>query len=77
VHRYFDYTTAAAEAGISAEALAALRRRVEGEYLSPMLREMHLWMLCRAIGKGECTPADALRPRNGNLPPILELRLGG
>ncbi len=70
MHRYFDYTTAAAD-------LAALRRRVESEYRSVMLREMHLLMLCRAIGNSECTLAEALRPSSGDLPPMSDLRLGG
>jgi len=40
--KYFDYEAAAKEAGISAEDLDALRRRIGSDYPSQMLREMHL-----------------------------------
>ena len=75
--RYFDYEAAAVEAGVSAEDLAALRRRVESDYPSQMLREMHLYTICRAVGAGERTVADALKPPSNTLPPISEMRLGG
>ncbi len=42
-----------------------------------MLREMHLHTICRAIGAGEKTVADALKPNANKMPPISELRLGG
>ncbi len=74
---YFDYQVAADEAGISADDLAALRQRVEADYPSRMLRELHLLEICRAIGAGEKTLADALKPNSKVMPPISELRLGG
>ena len=75
--RYFDYKAAADEAGVSPEDLDALRRRVEADYPSRMLREMHLHAICKAIGAGEKTVADALKPNTNTMPPISELRLGG
>ena len=77
MHRYYDYEAAAAEAGISPEDLAALRRKVEADYPSQMLREMHLHALCRAIGRGECTVAEALEPGTGDMPDISKLTMGG
>lgn len=77
MHRYYDYEAAAAEAGISADDLAALRRKVEADYPSEMLREMHLQALCRAIGRGECTVAEALQPSGGDMPDISKLTMGG
>ena len=74
---YFDYEAAAAEAGVSAADLAALRRRVESDFPSQMLREMHLYAICRAIGAGQRTVADALKPPSNTMPPISEMRLGG
>ena len=76
-HKYFDYNQAAEEAGISADDLAYLRRRVETDYPSQMLREMHLHAWCKAIGRGELTVAEALTPSSGQPPPISEMRLGG
>jgi len=77
VAKYFDYEAAAKEAGISPEDLAALRKRVESDFPSQMLREMHLHTICRAIGAGQRTVADALKPPSNTLPPISEMRLGG
>ncbi len=77
VHKYFDYETAASQAGLSAEDLAALRRRVESDYPSPRLRERRLVALCKAIGKGECTLGDALQPPDGEFPGPAKLRMGG
>lgn len=77
MHRYYDYEAAAAEAGISADDLAALRRKVEADYVSPMLRELHLHALCRAIGRGERTVAEALQPGSGDMPDISKLTMGG
>ena len=77
VTRYFDYQADADEAGISSEELAALRRRVEADYASQMLRELHLHSICKAIAAGEKTVADALKPNSNTMPPISELRLGG
>ena len=74
---YFDYEAAAREAEVSPEDLAALRRRIESDYPSQMLREMHLHTICKAIGAGEKTLADALKPNTNVIPPISELRLGG
>lgn len=75
--RYFDWEAAAEQAGISPADLAAIRRRVESDYPSQMLREMHLHTICKAIGAGEKTVADALKPPTNKMPPISELRLGG
>ena len=77
VARYFDWEAAAERAGISPADLAAIRRRVERDYPSEMLREMHLEAICKAIGAGERTVADALKPPTNKLPPITDLRLGG
>ncbi|NQT88793.1 hypothetical protein HQ560_18645 [bacterium] len=77
VHKYYDYITAASDAGISPEDLAALRQKVEADYPSPMVREMHLHALCTAIGRGELTVAQALAPRTADMPPIAKLTLGG
>ena len=75
--KYFDYEVAAREAGLSREDLDALRCRVASDYPSRMLREMHLHTICKAIGAGQKTVADALKPNTNTMPPISELRLGG
>lgn len=75
--KYFDYEAAAKAAGVSPDDLAALRRRIESDYPSQMLREMHLHTICKAIGAGEKTVADALKPNTNVMPPISEMRFGG
>jgi len=77
VFKDFGYIQAAEDAGISPEDLAALRTRVESDYPSRTLREIHLYMLCRGIGSGRLTVAEALKPASGELPPISEIRMGG
>ncbi len=75
--RHFDYEKTAFEAGISADDLARLRARGEQDYPSPTLRAMRLQEICRAIGRGEMTVADALRPPDVLPPPPSDLRMGG
>lgn len=73
----YDYEPAARQAGLSPAEAAALRRRVEDDYPSPTLRRMRWESICQAIGRGEITLADALKPPGGDLPPLSDLRLGG
>jgi AraC-like DNA-binding protein len=75
--RYLDYEAVAERAGISQEDLAALRRRVAGDYRSEILREAHLMRICRAVARGDCTVADALKPGPPKPPSISDLRMGG
>ena len=75
--RYFDYTAAARHAGVSTMELKALCRMIVARQPGRMMREMHVYSLCRAIGKGALTMADALKPDSGELPPMSELRMGG
>jgi len=77
VFKDFGYIQAAEDAGISPEDLAALRTRIESQYPSQTLREIHLYMLCKEIGAGRLTVAEALKPPTGELPPISEIRMGG
>jgi hypothetical protein len=75
--KYFDYEAAARQAGISHADLEALRRRVERDYPSRLLRELHLSAICKAIAAGRWTVADALKPGRTQPPPISDLRIGG
>jgi len=75
--KHFDYIAAARQAGLSDDDLAALRHRVEGEYHSELLREMHLHRICTAIARGECTLDEALHHTPDLRPPLKDLRVGG
>ena len=75
--RYFDYEEAAAQAGISRDDLEAIRRRVESDYAGDLLRELHLMRICREIGRGTSSVADAIEPGDGRPPPLSGLRMGG
>ena len=75
--KYFDVVAAAEQAGLTAEQLAALRRRIEADYRSDILREMHLHRLCTAIARGRCTLEEALTHQPDLRPAIKDMRVGG
>lgn len=66
---FFDYESAAAEAGLTERQLEALRRRVEADYPDdPMMVELRLLRICHAIQAAACTLDDALKPEPKVLP---------
>ncbi len=59
-HEYFDYTTAAREAGITDEQLQLIERSFRADYpTDDMLFELHVLRVCLSVKSGR-TPLDAL-----------------
>ncbi len=61
--QYFDYETAAREAGLSDSDLERLKAKTRTDYpQDDMLFELRLLRTCVAIRDSWCSLADALRP---------------
>jgi len=59
---YFDYETAAREAGLGEEELAAVKEAVRQEFpTDDMMWELHVLRACLAIKDGHATLEDATR----------------
>lgn len=59
---YFDYQSAAAEAGITPDQLATLYRLVVADYAGDLnLAELRLLRTCRAVRDGHVSAAEAIR----------------
>jgi hypothetical protein len=59
--QYFDYISAAKEAGLSADQIEQLDARWREDYgADENLLELRLLRICRAIGKGLCTFQEAM-----------------